>query len=628
MRSICGLRRVRVALRLLPALALLQNQNAAEARSPGRIHSPVPATPEPSSPAAEVPEPASPRVLPEHRQFLSTLVRRTLADAAEGRERYKPSYVPKGLPSGESEVVVRLRNQGLLVVQGAGGPAPLITACGDAALTAHELLKLQDRAALARSPELLIEIEVVGKSVPLVLSGEQPALPKGTTLHQLLARIEPGIDGVIVQSPRDSSRVCPSEFFSANISVLEGLRSMLKTVGLSEADLDRAKLSLFRTNHWYEPRAGRPVIALRRGLVPVADEDVTPRALDAALDALAQHMMQRQQSSGLFSYEYDAVRDLYSAEPQFVSQAAATLALAAYAGTRHGDAPASAARKAISAQLRGLRDCPQSASSSFIATSDGENRLGVTALLSVALARHPDSAEYGPARRRLIDGMLWLQQPTGLFPTAFPPAHSLTGQDFFPGEAFFALAAHFADEPTQQVNDAFDRGIAWYRDHFRNRPSPAFVPWQAQAFARMAGQTRRQDYIDFTWELTDWAAQAVLTPEGCEFADLWGGVWGPYEEDAGASTAAFLETFCEAALLARKLGDREREIRYTALVRQSARFVLQLQVRTEELYFSSSPADALGGIRTSPVNNRIRIDACAHALTGWMRTRDALFPDE
>ncbi len=619
---------VSLALLLIPALARLQNQDAADARSSRPMHSPADTSRGPSSRAAELPEPPSPRILPEHRQFLSTLVRRTLTDAAEGRDRYKPSYVPKGLPPGDGEVVVRLRNQGLLVVQGAGGPAPLVTACGDAALTAHELLKLQDRAALARSPDLLIEIEVVGQPVPLLLSCDQPALPKGTTLQQLLARIEPGIDGVIVQSPRDSSRVCPSEFFSTNIGVLEGLRSMLKIVGLGEADLERAKLSLFRTDHWYEPRAAAPVIALSRGLTPVAEADLTPRALDAAIDALAQHIMQRQQSSGLFSYEYDAVRDLYSAEPQFVSQAAATIALAAYAGTRPGDAPASAARKAISEQLKGLRACPQSASASFIATPDGENKLGVTALLSVALARHPDAAEYEPTRRRLIDGLLWLQQPTGLFPTAFPPAHSLTGQDFFPGEAFFALAAHYAQAPSQKVNDAFDRGIGWYRDHFRNRPSPAFVPWQAQAFARMAGQTRRQDYIDFTWELTDWAAQAVLTPQRCEFADLWGGVWGPYEEDAGASTAAFLETFCEAALLARKLGDRQREARYTALVRQCARFVLQLQVRSEEIYFSPSPADALGGIRTSPVNNRIRIDACAHALTGWIRAREVLFPDE
>lgn len=612
---------------------LAQSHVATAARSSRPVHSPAPASRGPSLPSAELPEPLSPRILPEHRQFLSTLVRRTLIDAVEGRERYKPSYVPKELPPGDGEVVVRLRNQGLLVVQGAGGPAPLVTACGDAALTAHELLKLQDRAALARSPDLLIEIEVVGQSVPLLLSCEDmatdpPALPKGTTLQQLLARIEPGIDGVIVQSPRDSSRVCPSEFYSTNIGVLEGLRSMLKAVGLGEADLERAKLSLFRTEHWYEPRATTPVVSLSRGLTPVTETNITPRALDAALDALAHHMMQRQQSSGLFSYEYDAVRDLYSAEPQFVSQAAATIALAQYAGIRPGDAPASAARKAISEQLKGLRDCPQSSSAAFIATPDGENRLGTTALLSVALARHPDAAGYESTRRRLIDGLLWLQQPTGLFPTAFPPAQSLTGQDFFPGEAFFALASHYAQEPSQKVNDAFDRGIAWYRDHFRNRPSPAFVPWQAQAFARMAEQTRRQDYIDFTWELTDWSVQAVLTPQRCGFADLWGGVWGPYEEDAGASTAAFLETFCDAALLARKLGDRQREAKYTALVRQCARFVLQLQVRQEETYFCPSPADALGGIRTSPVNNRLRIDACAHALTGWIRAKEVLFPDE
>jgi hypothetical protein len=55
---------------------------------------------------------------------------------------------------------------------------------------------------------------------------------------------------------------------------------------------------------------------------------------------------------------------------------------------------------------------------------------------------------------------------------------------------------------------------------------------------------------------------------------------------------------------------------------------MQLQVRQEEAYFIRSPQDAVGGIRTAPAVNKLRIDHCQHALLGLMKTRRALYPDE
>ncbi len=75
------------------------------------------------------------------------------------------------------------------------------------------------------------------------------------------------------------------------------------------------------------------------------------------------------------------------------------------------------------------------------------------------------------------------------------------------------------------------------------------------------------------------------------------------------------------------MGDKARTARYESLVRDAARFVLQLQVRPEEMYFTPSPQDAVGGIRTSPALNLLRIDHCQHALIGLIKARQVLFPE-
>ena len=202
----------------------------------------------------------------------------------------------------------------------------------------------------------------------------------------------------------------------------------------------------------------------------------------------------------------------------------------------------------------------------------------------------------------------------------------IQSQDYFPGEALLAIAAHYDSDPTATVLDAFNRAIGYYREHFREKPSPAFVPWQVQAFAKMARQTKRGDYSKFVFELTDWLAAKQLTAANCEWPELWGGIAAYQADRVGVSTASYLEGFADALALAQMLGDNERAARYEKLVRGAARFVMQLQIRPEEAYFIRSPRDAVGGIRTNPSLNLLRIDHCQHALIALIKTRGVLYP--
>jgi hypothetical protein len=210
--------------------------------------------------------------------------------------------------------------------------------------------------------------------------------------------------------------------------------------------------------------------------------------------------------------------------------------------------------------------------------------------------------------------------------TAFPPAVKLNEQDYFPGEALLALALEYQRAPKAELLEAFDKAIVFYRDYFRDRRSPAFVPWQVQAFASMARQTKRADFAEFAFELSDWLGKYQLSKDNCAWPELYGAIDVEQRGNAGISTASYLEALAEALLLARHLNDEKRISRYESLVRNASRFVVQLQVRTEEAYSARSPKDMVGGVRAAPAVNRLRIDYSAQALRSLMKAKRALFP--
>lgn len=580
-----------------------------------------PAAPNPPDAPTDLPEPAVLVINGTQRTFLSQVARRTLRDAVLGREPYEPGYVPEALASSNAEVIVRIRRHGFLLAAITAGPDPLAVATRDAALTAAESLVTGASADLDFANRALVEIEVVGPSQPL------PVQTDWTRPRVLDPFIEPGVHGLTLVGPRIQHRLCPTELYTSDRVLADAMEWLAQMTHKDPSQLAKVRLLRFRTNHWYEPHSSADIVSLHRGLTVIPDEAITANRMDDAIAVLADYMAYRQLDTGLFTYQYEPGKDRYSDEQNLVRQVGAVVAMSHHATYSRSQASLAAADAGITYHLQGLVDIPSIQEAAFIATGDGRHKLGVTALLCLAMAQHPDEQQYTALRTKLVNGMLWLQSPSGMFATAFPPAVRIDSQDYFPGEALLALATDYAHKPSARVLDAFHRAITFYRDYFRGRPSPAFVPWQVQAYTTMALQTKRTDYAQYVFELTDWLADMQLTPASCAWPEMWGGIASYAPGRAGVATAAYLEGFADALKLARSVGDTERAARYEKVVRQAARFVIQLQVRPEEAYFVRSPQDAVGGIRTSPSLNLLRIDHCQHALVGLMKARQVLFPD-
>lgn len=579
-----------------------------------------------STPArAELLKPGRPpKLTDEQKALLMRTARRTVRDAALGRDRYEPSYVPDDLAKIEAEAVVRLRLGGYLLSHASGGPAPLPIAVRDAAHANVEQILAVEQLDPNLLPNILIEIEVVGP--PLEIHPPED----WTQPRALDPFVEPGIDGLVIVAPNLRNRFCPTELFTNDLVVSEAVANIAKKATANPKDLKQARLFRFRTTHWYQHKPTDPIQSLRRGMKLVSPDAITPEGLDRAIETLSKYLRYRQKKrSGVFSYQYEASKNRFSDEDNLVRQVGAAVALAMHAHIAGDRDSQLVANTAIDYHLQGLRPIPQTApgvpEAAYIATADEKNKLGVTALLALAMAEHPNPERYAAERAKLIRGMLSLQQDSGMFLTAFPPSVGTKSQEYFPGEALLAISRDYDLRPTTEALEAFDRALPFYRDYFRARPSPAFVPWQAQAFARMARTAKRADYAAFVYEMCDWLSASQLTPENCEFPDMWGGIAGYQKGRAGVATASYTEGIADALALAKLRGDAEHAKRYAVVVKAACRFIMQLQVRPEEAYFVRSPQDAIGGIRTTPTLNLLRIDHCQHALVALLKARDALY---
>ncbi|MCH7592165.1 MAG: hypothetical protein IH989_05235, partial [Planctomycetes bacterium] len=367
--------------------------------SPLTAHAGVPATP------------PVPSIAESQRNFLSRVAKRTLRDAVLGRDEYEPAYVPAALAGLSAEVVVRTRLGGYLLASAASGPKPIALATRDAARKAGLMMLSEDDIDLDHVNDMLIEIEVIGQAEPI------PVTPDWTQPRAVDPFVEPGVHGLVLTGPRIHMRFCPSELLTGDLVVADALERLAKVTHESEAQIADVKLQRFRTLHWYLAGHSDKIVSLSRGLTLVPPAAVSPSRLDAAIAKLAEYMAYRQLSSGLFTYQYEPGSDTFTRENNIVRQVGATDAMAVHAAWSGQSASSAAADLAIRYHLKGLTGVPDDELAAFIATADGKNKLGVTALLLLAMAEHPDAYRYESQRGKLTNAILWLQRPSGMFMT-------------------------------------------------------------------------------------------------------------------------------------------------------------------------------------------------------------------
>lgn len=565
--------------------------------------------------------------------YLTRLVRRRLVERAQGREPDDEVYVPPSLADLECRAAVTLRRDGRLVATKNADSGPVIEACQQAADGALASAGEEGPLTPEDLTRMSVEVELIG---PRELIGDGTFAPAA-----LAVRFEPAIHGIAMNSNGFELLVRPSQLISKsylcrpvrlvrhNCNRYElTIQQLQERLGLRRdapgEDAGSVKFLRFRTTHLYQAGPDAETIRLIAGMRPVDMSEVTRAHLTNVVDDLARYMRHRQLSDGLFAYEYLPGRDMYWPEKQsWVRQAGTTWAIALHARDRNH----AASRKALDRALATFADMVQPLANvphaAYLATPDGDHPLGATALLALALRDAPDPERYEALRTSLLNGIAAMQLPDGSFKTHFPPSPSDSSQDYYPGEALLAIARDYAQSREARWREVCDTAMPYYQKYFKDRPPPAFIPWQVQAWGEMARTTRLRKYADFVYEMSDALAEAQIT-RADPLPIYYGGfaVHGPGR--AGIATAVYIEGFADAARTAETFGDHDRAKRYREIVRRGARFILQLRFREEEAYYVQSPKEVIGGMRNTPIHPALRIDHCQHALAALLGTIDLL----
>ena len=396
-------------------------------------------------------------------RFLTQLVRRTLESKIANAPPYRPEYVPPALVDTKSQMVVILRIDGYARGIGVSLSKPMIDAAQEAALVALSSARSSLDGAAFSMDNVRIDAQVLGrtKSFHSTTGGwMSPGAIEGF--------IKPGINGIGLFLDGERRWCTPSEMIARGVGVRQAIETLGKEITLDSRSLVLAKLSRFRTLHWWESEVGGDIQTLRRGMVHVPIDRVTRDELNFSIERIGNYLAYRQRPDGTFAFRYNPAADSYAAREDEIAQSGAIWALAIHANATGSPSIKTVLERSIRARRNLLIGVPSLKNAQFLQTPDMKNQLGATAQFCLALADAPNPKLTADIRTKLANAIIWLQKPSGRFLTTFPPNRKLEGEDVAPGQAVLALVRCYELNPSQELLDAIDRAFTIYQDRYGN----------------------------------------------------------------------------------------------------------------------------------------------------------------
>ena len=351
------------------------------------------------------------------------------------------------------------------------------------------------------------------------------------SLEVIRQKMDLGLNGLEIQTGDKEAYFKPSVPLISNLTSHEQLlNSLCKKAGLAAESWRTAPIlvGITRWVHIIEQKGQTAPAVICKRLRTA--RTLSRKTLEEAWKASASRLLQCQRADGAYAYKYRPFQDqVDNAGFNMVRMAGCAYSMSAAAAALPDDALLKAsASRAIEFLLRHARSAPNGGIyiSEF---GSKEGKLGTMALLARALQLGAFAAERENDRKQLLLGIMGMQNELGVF-GGFPhdPQDCSSGQDYFPGEALSALAIE-KNLMSCECRESVRRAYAPYLRYFRNRPAPAFVLWQVEAWAAswewavkedvggagglVEGRKAASLYAEFVFELADWVAQFQYQPE-------------------------------------------------------------------------------------------------------------------
>lgn len=335
----------------------------------------------------------------------------------------------------------------------------------------------------------------------------------------------------------------------------------------------------------------------------------------------ARWILRMQEPSGRFWYWYDPEQDLFSdaGDDNFLRQAGTCYALAlAYEMTGERDF-LTAAQRSLE-YLRGFMHDLDDDKAYFL--FDGMAKLGGIALPMLAMLKVralTGQGQYDGDLKKLAAMVLHLQEQygTGQYKSTYVYRgdfqHEKTAgweSNIYPGEAMLALAEMHRQFGEARHRDSIDLALSFYREESRWQ-NHAFLAWSISAMASMFEQTRLEPYAEFGLLLSDHMITEQNFDDDARF--------GSFHREPGANTSSYIEGLGDGLQLASLRMDQKRMDCYSTAILAGFVWLFQLQYDEEHAAGLPDPGCAVGGVRSSPGDAVLRIDATQHTISAYSK---------
>jgi hypothetical protein len=422
-----------------------------------------------------------------------------------------------------------------------------------------------------------------------------------------------------------AERVSPLETISTNRPLKRWLENRLSNKALTPDSFLAlgGQVALLECRQFLMPRRERwDAFETYRGSRLVEQDIPATTLADQIISGIARWFMANQSEDGALPYKYWPSAGTYSQADNTIRRFMASVVFNRLAESLDRQDIRAAARKNLSFNL-----------DRFYKTIDddgaiywnGSVKLGALAIAGQAIIESPFIAEWQSQLAALRETIDKLWQPSGAFRTFLIPEDRNDNQNFYPGEALLFWATSLEQDRNEELLARALKSVFYYRDHFRKRPNPAFVPWHSQATTilyRLTGDISLRDYV---FEMNDWLLLHQQWGGNLD-RDYWGRFYNPDKPEYGpphaSATGVYLEGLVDALSLAQEAGDAKRAALYLEAIERGILSIAQLQFSDDsDAFYVSHRERVMGAVRTESDNNEIRIDNMQHALAALLKFR-------
>ena len=319
-----------------------------------------------------------------------------------------------------------------------------------------------------------------------------------------------------------------------------------------------------------------------------------------------------------------AVRQWLEGDADF-RQALATLALCEAAKFTGDERYAARANGAVLALLALTRpDAADPTCRVPTAANDRCNRVGYASVTALAIFALPnadaklltdaDGLMKFVRKQVRANGAIAFNEPA----TDEPHKADAEGAAVYPGYALQALSASLRLRPDAETRDLFPKAMAYQARLLKSQPNPMLVATTMPALVDYALLTSNDPGVVGTaLDAADWLCGSQVTRAEPRRGAWAGGFPAGAAAEPTADSAACALALCHAARLTRQLPDAARFTKYRAAAVEGLAFARNLQFTDESAdHFEKSfrTRCVVGGVRLSPSDGTLRVDATAQAV--------------